>query len=100
VEATPKHWIACFFTSAKYGTKRDAPDEILKNTGLAVEDLLEKLKKAEGRGETVGSLRMCKINSGKFGVEWERTEMVLEEVEVKEGYRRAIEIWDREADFS
>lgn len=47
----------------------------------------------------VGSLRMCKINSGKFGVEWERTEMVLREVKVEEGQRNDIEIWDREADF-
>ncbi|KAI0536627.1 ADP-ribose 1''-phosphate phosphatase [Xylaria digitata] len=72
---TPKHWIACLFTSAKYGRGKDAPDEILRNTGVA--------------------LRMCKINSGKFGVPWERTEMVLGRVGVKEGYRGAIEIWDR-----
>jgi ADP-ribose 1''-phosphate phosphatase len=93
----PKHWIAYLFTSAKYGRQKSTPDEILKSTGPAVEDLLEKLKKAEDRAETVGSLRMCKINSGKFGVEWESTKTVLGEVEVREGYRGAIEIWDREA---
>ncbi|KUJ23965.1 uncharacterized protein LY89DRAFT_703231 [Mollisia scopiformis] len=95
-----KHWIACLFTSAKHGRGKDKPDEILENTRRAVEDLLEKVKEAEGKGEMVGSLRMCKINSGKFGVEWERTEMVLKEVEVKEGHRGVVEVWDREGDFS
>jgi hypothetical protein len=60
--------------------------------GLAVEDLLENRKRAEGRGEVVGSLRMYKNNSWKFGVEWEKTGVVLGEVEVEEGYSRAIEI--------
>ncbi|RWA10938.1 hypothetical protein EKO27_g4166 [Xylaria grammica] len=93
----PKHWIACLFTSARYGRGRDAPGEILENTGRAVEDLLERLRDAEESGRSVGSLRMCMINSGKFGVPWARTETVLREVEVKEGYRGAVEIWDRQA---
>jgi len=38
---------------------------------------------------------MYKNNLWKFGVEWERTGVVLGEIEVEEGYSRAIEIWDR-----
>lgn len=91
----PKHWIACLFTSAEYGRKKDGPDEILKNTELAVRDLLLKLKQAKENGENVGSLRMCKINSGKFAVQWERTEGVLEEVRLEEVRDQEIEIWDR-----
>jgi ADP-ribose 1''-phosphate phosphatase len=93
--AGPKHWIACLFTSAEYGRKQDGPDEILKNTELAVRDLLVKLKQAKERGEKLGSLRMCKINSGKFGVQWERTERVLEGVRLEEVTGQEIDIWDR-----
>ncbi len=91
----PKHWIACLFTSAKYGQKKDGPDEILKNTELAVRDLLVKLKEARETREQVGSLRMCEINSGKFGVQWERTEGVLEGISLEEGRSVEIEIWNR-----
>ena len=91
----PKHWIGCLFTSVAYGRRKDVPDEILKNTGLAVRDLLLKLKESKERGEKIGSLRMCKINSGKFEVEWERTEDVLMGVMVEEGWDAEIEIWDR-----
>jgi ADP-ribose 1''-phosphate phosphatase len=83
------------FTSAEYGPKKDAPEEILKNTELAVKDLLVKLKQAKENREKVGSLRMCKINSGKFGVQWERTEGVLEGVRFEEVEGQEIDIWDR-----
>lgn len=96
-EATgPTHWIACLFTGAKYGFRKDGPEQILENTKLAVEDLLQNIKKAEQSRE-VESLRMCKINSGRFGVEWKRTEAVLKEIVVEERSRKTIEIWDREA---
>lgn len=83
-----------------YGRGKDAPEEILMNTERAVGELLEKIKEAEESGERVGDLRMCKINSGRFGVEWDRTEKVLGKVGLEEGYRREIEVWDREADFN
>jgi ADP-ribose 1''-phosphate phosphatase len=89
----PKHWIACLFTSKEYGLKKDGPDDILKNTELAVRDLLVKLRQAEERGDMVGTLRMCKINSGKFGVPWERTEAILEGIRLDGEIK--IEIWDR-----
>ena len=83
------------FTSAEYGVKKDGPDEILKNTELAVRDLLVKLKQAKENGDNLGSLRMCKINSGKFGVQWERTEGVLEGIRREEVRGQEVEIWDR-----
>ncbi|PMD49594.1 uncharacterized protein K444DRAFT_510750, partial [Hyaloscypha bicolor E] len=76
-DAGPKHWIACLFTSAAYGKKKDAPEEILRNTETAVRDLLVQVQLARGRDEMIAGLRMCRINSGRFGVEWERTEAVL-----------------------
>ena len=91
----PKHRIAYLFTSAEYGVKKDGPDEILKNTELAVRDLLVKLKQAKENGDNLGSLRMCKINSGKFGVQWERTEGVLEGIRREEVRGQEVEIWDR-----
>jgi ADP-ribose 1''-phosphate phosphatase len=95
-ETAPTHWVACLFTSAKYGRQKDVPEEILKNTRLVVEDLLRHITIVEGNGE-VGSLRMCKVNSGRFGVEWERTESILRKIVVKERSRNTVEIWDREA---
>jgi ADP-ribose 1''-phosphate phosphatase len=38
---------------------------------------------------------MCEINSGKFGVQWERTEGVLEGISLEEGRSVEIEIWNR-----
>jgi ADP-ribose 1''-phosphate phosphatase len=51
------------------------------------------VKRADGGIEGV---RMCRINSGKFGVEWERTEKVLEGIEVAGGWMGVVEVWDPE----
>jgi ADP-ribose 1''-phosphate phosphatase len=96
-DAGPKHWIACLFTSAAYGKKKDAPEEILRNTETAVRDLLVQVQLARGRDEMIAGLRMCRINSGRFGVEWERTEAVLRgmKIEGPGGGEIEIEVWDR-----
>ncbi|CAG8971392.1 hypothetical protein HYALB_00006942 [Hymenoscyphus albidus] len=94
-----RHWIACLFTSKRYGRGKDRPDEILENSGRAVRDLLEQLKEAEEEGRLLGGLRMCRINSGRFGVEWGRTEEVLEDIKVEERWRGDIEVWGREEDL-
>jgi len=96
----PKHWIACLFTSKAYGRKKDAPEEILRNTGSAVKELLVQVMQAREGEEKVGGLRMCRINSGKFGVEWERTKVVLEGIRLEgSGGGINIEIWDRGDEF-
>lgn len=89
-------WIGCLFTSKHYGKKRDSPDTILTNTGKAMEMLLELVKKAEEGGEVVSEARMCKINSGKFGVEWGMTEGVLKGIEVRGRWRDGVGVWSLE----
>jgi ADP-ribose 1''-phosphate phosphatase len=86
-----QHWIGCLFTSKKYGKAKDKPDVILRNTEMAVQMLLELVKM---KGAEVGDVRMCKVNSGKFGVEWERTEEVLKGIVLREGWRGEIEVWE------
>ncbi|KAL9596082.1 MAG: hypothetical protein Q9219_006030 [cf. Caloplaca sp. 3 TL-2023] len=86
-------WIACLFTSYSYGKSVDSPAEILDATERAVRDLgrqIEELRKREGeeeeeeeeegkgKGEIMGGCVSVRINSGLFGVEWERTREVLE----------------------
>jgi ADP-ribose 1''-phosphate phosphatase len=91
------HWIGCLFTSAGYGRKKDGEQSILTNTGLAMEMLLELVRRAEEEGEMrIGEARMCRINSGKFGVEWARSEAVLKEVVVREGWKGEVEVWSVE----
>lgn len=85
----PKHWVGCLFTSAKYGKARDKPDVILANTGPAMRECLQKVKERGG----VDEVRMCKINSARFGVPWERTVNVLEGIELEEGWMGSVEIW-------
>lgn len=111
VDQGQDHWIGCLFTSASYGKKKDAKGKILEATAPAMRMLLELVnvvgqerkgtsgeEKTEGvevqdGDEGVGEVRMCKINSGLFGVEWERTEVVLRGVEVREGWKSEVHIW-------
>ncbi|KAF9000171.1 hypothetical protein BDZ89DRAFT_1082429 [Hymenopellis radicata] len=65
--------VACLFTSKAYGKSKSKPEQILASTRLAVQDLL--------RQNTAGKeLHSCRINSGKFGVPWEDTEAILQEI--------------------
>ncbi|KAF2829087.1 hypothetical protein CC86DRAFT_368181 [Ophiobolus disseminans] len=89
-----EHWIGCVFTSAKYGRAKDKPDAIVRNSVAAVEMLLELVRVAKEAGEEVGVVRMCKINSGKFGVPWERTEEALRGIVLREGWPGEIEVWE------
>ncbi|CAG5162211.1 uncharacterized protein ALTATR162_LOCUS6180 [Alternaria atra] len=92
VDAGKEHWIGCLFTSAKYGKGKDKPDVIVGNTKPAMEMLLELVSMAGG----IEGVRMCKINSGKFGVEWERTRGVLEDIVIREGWMGSVEVWNPE----
>jgi ADP-ribose 1''-phosphate phosphatase len=94
LSGAPKHWIACLFTSARYGKGKDKPDVILRNTGPSVRSMLKQIKEVQAKGEGVGGLRMCKINSARFAVPWERTVAVLEGIEVEEGWVGDVEVWD------
>ncbi|KAF2261357.1 hypothetical protein CC78DRAFT_535728 [Lojkania enalia] len=91
--AAPRHWIGCLFTSAKYGRAKDEPEVILANTRPAMRDCLEQVRKAVSEGKEVGGVRMCRINSARFGVPWERTVDVLEGITVEEGWVGDVEVW-------
>ncbi|KAI4952064.1 ADP-ribose 1''-phosphate phosphatase [Alternaria rosae] len=92
VDGEKQHWIGCLFTSSKYGKAKDKSDVIVENTKPAMEMLFELVKMADG----IEVIRMCKINSGKFGVKWERTEDVLEGIVVREGWMESVEVWEPE----
>lgn len=64
--------ICCLFTSYGYGKFVDSTDSILKNTKSS---LIEALGKASSLGKS--EIHMPKINSGKFGVPWVKTEEVI-----------------------
>jgi ADP-ribose 1''-phosphate phosphatase len=97
-EREAQHWIACLFTSEKKGKGKGSKESILAATGEAIEDLLRKVrdvnetaddksksKSDSGDVDHIAEVRMCKINSGLFGVPWEATSEVIEAVEVGEG---------------
>ena len=88
-----QHWIGCVFTSAKYGKVKDKPDEIIVNTARAMQMLLQLVGMVT---ENITTIRMCKINSGKFAVPWERTEEVLKGLEMRPWWPNKIEVWEPE----
>lgn len=90
-----QHWIGCVFTSAKYGKGKDKPDQIVRNTANSMPMLLELISQVDDK---VTEIRMCKINSGKFGVPWEKTEEVLRGIEMKSHWRTKVEVWEPEDD--
>ncbi|KAG7088960.1 hypothetical protein E1B28_012905 [Marasmius oreades] len=69
------HDVACLFTSRAYGKRKDKPEQILAATKMAVLDLVRQNTGDKG-------LHACRFNSGKFGVPWEETEQILQELEV------------------
>ncbi|KAL9068262.1 MAG: hypothetical protein Q9161_006288 [Pseudevernia consocians] len=72
------HYIACLFTSFDYGKKVSPPEEILENTRNALGDLAKQVAEMRGLGEELGDCHAVRINSGRFGVDWQKTKAVLE----------------------
>lgn len=62
--------IACLFTSKGYGKYIDSPDNILKATKSAINELI--LFNPDDY-----KYHACKINSGLFRVPWEKSEAIL-----------------------
>ena len=77
----PRHHVGCLFTSKGMGRAKDSPNAILKNTGPAMESLIEKIIHANREG-AIKEVRICQINSGLFAVPWEKTRAVLEDIDV------------------
>lgn len=92
VDGAEGHWIGCLFTSRQYGKRKDSVAEILQNTGRAMEACLA-LAQLAGE-QAISGVRMCRINSGKFGVPWLRTEVVLRGIVVREGWIDRVEVWN------
>ena len=67
------------FTSLGYGKSQSSADVILEMTKKAMGDLNKKLKFLKGTGQDLGDLWAVRINSGKFGVDWQRTKRILEQ---------------------
>ena len=81
-----KHYVACLFTSRLFGLGRDSPEQILKYTEPAMEDLMEQIAEVVRKGGTVSEIRTCHINSGIFSVPWERSKAIMEDLEIPEGF--------------
>ena len=76
------HYIACLFTSLDYGKRVSPPEEILDSTKNALEDLARQIAEVRQSGQKLGDCHAVRINSGKFGVAWQKTKAVLEAGEV------------------
>lgn len=86
----PQHWIGCVFTSKKYGRVKDSPTEILKATELAMVDLMRQIK--EVGDEKIQAVWMCRINSGMFGVKWDRSKRVLLDLDADMGETNGLDV--------
>ena len=82
---TSQHYIGCLFTSKSCGKAKDSPLTILSYTRSAMEDMVDKIAAERKNDVRIGEIRMCRINSGYFGVPWERTKSVLEGIESTDG---------------
>jgi ADP-ribose 1''-phosphate phosphatase len=103
-EREANHWIGCLFTSERKGKGKGSKESILEATGDAVRDLVRRVKDVNedaagskgGGGSSrtaIASVRMCKINSGLFGVPWWATCAVVEGIEVEDGGLKEIEVF-------
>lgn len=89
--------IGCLFTSVGKGRRKGDVESIVEATKPAMMDLLRQFGEwnedgATGEKKGVGEVRMCKINSGLFGVPWERTREVLEGLDAVEKVEEIIVI--------
>lgn len=78
-----QHYVGCLFTSAGYGKSKDPPFKILSNTKSAVNDMLKQLTVMRQDRININDIRMCRINSGYFGIPWKDTKAVLEAIEIQ-----------------
>lgn len=79
------YFVGCLITSDGYGKFKDSPEDILKNTRLALPCVLD----------TVLPIHSNKFNSGLFAVPWNDTEKVLLETMDKAGYTKPWTVWQQ-----
>lgn len=79
------HHVGCLFVKAAPGKPKDdkEKDSILKATECAMQQLLDGLAEQRRSGASyVHEIRMPKVNSGIFQVEWEDTVQILENLKI------------------
>ena len=79
---TNHYWIACVFTSLGFGRTVSSAEVILDSTKRGIGDLHKKLSFLKASGKEIGDVWAVRINSGKFGVQWDRTKRILEQCAV------------------
>lgn len=77
------HYVACLFTSKRFGRKRDKPAQIIKSTGPAMKHLMSQIKSAVKAGQPIAGIRTCQINAGMFAVPWEKSKEAMERIQVE-----------------
>ncbi|KAL9120719.1 MAG: hypothetical protein Q9187_002729 [Circinaria calcarea] len=88
---TNHYWIACVFTSLGYGRTVSSAEVILDSTKKGMGDLHKKLSFLKASGKEIGDVWAVKINSGMFGVQWDRTKRILEQCAVNLKVVRPVE---------
>lgn len=78
--------VGCLMSSFDYGSNKDDPEVILKNTELALKDLSKYYEPS--------IIYSPKINSGLFNVPWERTEAVIKKWLENEGKGFIWVVWE------
>lgn len=73
------HKVGWIITSYNYGNKKDSKVSILGNTALALNDLCNSIY-LKMSGYNIIEVYSNKFNSGLFGVPWEESEEVLNQV--------------------
>ena len=88
-----KHYVACLFTSRRFGLAKDSPSDILAATETAMKDLMAQISKLSPQGMPVSEIRMCRINSGLFNVPWKETKELIQGIQV-DGQDMHIVAWE------
>lgn len=73
------HYIGWLITSKSYGKNKDTIDIILINSTLAIDDFCKKLLVNFPLHDKI-IVNSNKFNSGLFGVQWEKTKLILQHV--------------------
>ncbi|KAK0634925.1 hypothetical protein B0T17DRAFT_611864 [Bombardia bombarda] len=81
-ESQKQHYISCPPTSRLSSGYHDPFDELLHATWWSLNDLFREI--AAIKGVKFQDIRMCRINSGIFNVQWQFTKAVVETVRLKE----------------
>lgn len=84
-----KRFVGCLFASRDYGTRVDAPSDVLDATELAMVDLLEKIRIYNfdaSPNNKITSIYMPRICTGLFGLDWQVVKARLEGLAVVEGF--------------